>query len=155
MKCVLLLMLFLPVSSGHDQLRYLRIGNGTANGTAYTVPKTCGLQLLDGELKETVRNLNNKAGHHKLTRFHLSISGYNETDDPLAAILLSHSYQPYKWMRVYNQHGLTLLSLSFNYDVLSMRMLTYGVEEIQVQPLFFAKVLLCIKSDSLRKSGRH
>ena len=40
-----------------------------------------------------------------------------------------------KWTRVFTKHGQTLLTLAFNYDVLSLHMLTFGVEEIDVELL--------------------
>ena len=44
----------------------------------------------------------------------------------------SFIYKPHLWERVVGEHGKTLLSLAFNYDILSLRMLTFGVEDVQV-----------------------
>lgn len=44
----------------------------------------------------------------------------------------SINYKPYVWKRVFDQHGKTLLTLVYNYDILSMSLLSVGVEEIEV-----------------------
>ena len=46
------------------------------------------------------------------------------------------SARPYKadsWSRVSDGHGQTLLKLAFNYGVLSLMTLSYGVEPLQVE----------------------
>ena len=41
-------------------------------------------------------------------------------------------YKPDLWSRVVGDHGRKLLSLAFNFDVLSLKMLTFGVETMKV-----------------------
>ena len=60
------------------------------------------------------------------------ISIYNESTDPLRTDV-SETYKPWKWYRTASEHGKTLLTLSFNYDVLSLNILTIGVERIHLK----------------------
>ena len=57
---------------------------------------------------------------------------YNKTRNPLLTDI-SHTYKPWKWYRPTSDHGKTLLTLSFNYDVLSLDILTIGVETIPLK----------------------
>ena len=41
-------------------------------------------------------------------------------------------YRGYKWARAYSQHGQTLLSLAFNYGIMSLMTLTLGVENLHI-----------------------
>jgi hypothetical protein len=59
------------------------------------------------------------------------ISIYNETTDPLQTDI-SRTYKPWKWYRTTSEHGKTLLTLSFNFDVLSLSILTIGVERVKI-----------------------
>lgn len=45
----------------------------------------------------------------------------------------SQQYDLNTWYRAYDSHGKTLLNLAFNYDVLSLQMLTFGVENVDVE----------------------
>ena len=77
----------------------------------------------------------NKDGSQKL-KLKLSMIEYirEERDDPLAEGM-TRLLKPYEWQRVFSKHGRTLLSLAFNYDVLSLQMLTFGTETLQVDVL--------------------
>ncbi|WAQ98934.1 hypothetical protein MAR_023307 [Mya arenaria] len=57
---------------------------------------------------------------------------YNESDDPLRTDK-SRTYKPWKWYRTTSEHGKTLLTLSFNYDILSMSILTIGVQRVPLK----------------------
>lgn len=57
---------------------------------------------------------------------------YNGTDDPLKSDV-SLTYKPWKWYRTISDHGKTLLTLSFNYDVLSMSILTIGIQRVPLK----------------------
>lgn len=57
---------------------------------------------------------------------------YNKTHNPLYSDI-THTYKPWKWYRPTSDHGKTLLTLSFNYDVLSLNILTIGVETIPLK----------------------
>ncbi len=45
---------------------------------------------------------------------------------------LNRTFEAHVWQRAYSAHGRTLLSLAFNYDVLSLKMLQFGVEQMDV-----------------------
>lgn len=57
---------------------------------------------------------------------------YNQTLDPLRTDI-SYTYKPWKWYRTISEHGKTLLTLSFNFDVLSLSILTIGVERVPLK----------------------
>ena len=57
---------------------------------------------------------------------------YNATDDPLKTDV-SLTYKPWKWYRTISDHGKTLLTLSFNYDVLSLTILTIGIQRVPLK----------------------
>ena len=57
---------------------------------------------------------------------------YNATEDPLKTDI-SLTYKPWKWYRTISDHGKTLLTLSFNYDVLSLSILTIGIQRVPLK----------------------
>lgn len=57
---------------------------------------------------------------------------YNTSTDPLRTDV-SRTYKPWKWYRTTSEHGKTLLTLSFNFDVLSLSILTIGVERVKLK----------------------
>ena len=57
---------------------------------------------------------------------------YNATEDPLKTDV-SLTYKPGKWYRTVSDHGKTLLTLSFNYDVLSLSILTIGIQRVPLK----------------------
>ncbi|KAL3880854.1 hypothetical protein ACJMK2_033060 [Sinanodonta woodiana] len=61
--------------------------------------------------------------------FHVHMSNYSE--DPLYTDV-SQYYKPWKWYRTSSGHGKTLLTLSFNFDILSMTILTIGIQTLDV-----------------------
>lgn len=62
--------------------------------------------------------------------FELEIN--NVTNDPLKTDV-SRTYKPWKWYRTISDHGKTLLTLSFNYDVLSLTILTIGIQRVPLK----------------------
>ena len=56
----------------------------------------------------------------------------NYTHNPLT-INMAGVYNAKKWSRATTAHGQTLLSLAFNYGVLSMKTLTLGTELLYVE----------------------
>ena len=50
---------------------------------------------------------------------------------------MGQNYKSNVWQRVFDEHGRTLLALKFTYDVLSLSLLTFGVEEMDV-PVIYA-----------------
>ncbi len=59
------------------------------------------------------------------------IKGYPTPDNPLN-YNLTGSFKANIWQRTYSKHGRTLLALAFNYDILSLKMLQFGVEEMNI-----------------------
>lgn len=57
---------------------------------------------------------------------------YNRSTDPLRSDV-TKTYKPWKWYRTTSDHGKTLLTLSFNFDVLSLSILTIGVDKIKLK----------------------
>lgn len=53
------------------------------------------------------------------------------TYNPLTRNMSRH-FKADQWRAVFSQHGRTLLSLAFNYDTLSLFMLTFGVQNLRV-----------------------
>lgn len=72
----------------------------------------------------------------KQLKYNLKFYEYVEKD-PLKITNTSKSYlfKPNLWSRIKGEHGRKLLSLAFNYDVLSLQMLTFGVEMLDVEIL--------------------
>ena len=64
-----------------------------------------------------------------LTEFNFQL--FNYSTNPLRTDN-TYNYKPWRWHRTRTQHGRTLLMLSFHYDVLSMSILTIGVESHNV-----------------------
>jgi len=87
-----------------------------------------------------------------LIEYQLNFTNYSE--NPLK-INVAGTYDAKKWSRVTTAHGQTLLSLAFNYGVLSMKTLTLGTETMDVElqdspPGCMATVSDRIKIDSVR-----
>lgn len=60
--------------------------------------------------------------------YHLEFPNRNKGDNPLAKNL-KYVYRPNKFVRVLNRHGMTLLTLAFNYGVTSLYSLRIGTHE--------------------------
>ena len=87
----------------------------------------------------------------KLIEFHFTVAGYavnpldiDSSSEPTSwrqgrgqgNLSLAHMSRPYKtqsWSRVTGGHGQTLLKLAFNYGVLSLMTLSFGVEQLNVE----------------------
>jgi hypothetical protein len=86
----------------------------------------------------------------KLIEFHLTVAGYQVNPLDVEAwpdtiswdhrgldnASLTYETRPYKthfWSRVASGHGQTLLNLAFNYGVLSLMTLSFGVEQLDVE----------------------
>jgi hypothetical protein len=74
------------------------------------------------------KRLKDKKGPH-LIRYTLTFPEYANN---ILNFNDSINYKPYHWERVFDQHGKTLLTLVYNYDILSMSLLSVGVEEMEV-----------------------
>ena len=68
----------------------------------------------------------------KVTLIEYKLNFSNYSHNPLT-INMAGAYDAEKWARVTTAHGQTLLSLAFNYGVLSMMTLTLGTETLHVE----------------------
>jgi len=89
---------------------------------------------------------------YRLIEYHLNFANYSEN---LLKINVAGTYDANKWSRVTTAHGQTLLSLAFNYGVLSMKTLTLGTETMDIElqdspPGCMATVSDRTKIDSVR-----
>lgn len=94
----------------------------------YAYDSSCNIIPLDQHLPDSIAKLMSNGA--KLIKYDISFPDY--AHEPFLHNG-SFAYKPHLWQRVVGEHGKTLLSLAFNYDVLSLRMLTFGVEEVGVQ----------------------
>ncbi|KAK2147221.1 hypothetical protein LSH36_563g02048 [Paralvinella palmiformis] len=90
-------------------------------------PTACQIETVDPYMYERVRNL--LQNRVKLIEYQLHFVNYSV--NPLL-VNVSWSYKANTWARVSSKHGQTLLSLAFNYGVLSLRTLTMGTETLNV-----------------------
>ncbi|KAL3880855.1 hypothetical protein ACJMK2_033061 [Sinanodonta woodiana] len=88
-----------------------------------TSSSTCEVLLADDAL------FHQMASQAIMHIFHVHMSNYSE--DPLYTDV-SQYYKPWKWYRTSSVHGQTLLTLSFNYDILSLSILTIGIQTLDV-----------------------
>ena len=100
--------------------------NGNQNVTSQ-----CRLRVADENVITSI--IAHSSNGTKLIEYYLTILGYNQSNDPLDQTLLSRNYKPHIWIRIFQQHALTLLALDFNYDILSIKMLQVGVQLLPVQ----------------------
>ncbi|KAK2142796.1 hypothetical protein LSH36_912g00060 [Paralvinella palmiformis] len=95
-----------------------------------TVPeKRCDIYPYDPESADRVSSLLREGA--KLIQYKLHFQDYPPESDPLSGNF-SRNYKLDRWQRVTSRHGSMLLSLTFNFDVLSLWMLTFDVEELEV-----------------------
>ena len=92
--------------------------------------KRCNLDPIDPNLPVAIAK--HIQGGAKLIKYDLTFPEYEESPLSIANVSNSYVYQANLWSRVVGEHGRTLLSLAFNYDVLSLKMLTFGVETLDV-----------------------
>ena len=89
----------------------------------------CGLTTTDPYVHNKVIQML-KVETATLIEYQLNFSNYSH--NPLT-INVAGAYDAKKWSRVTTAHGQTLLSLAFNYGVLSMMTLTLGTETLHVE----------------------
>lgn len=114
--CALTVLVFL--------LETLSSGHGVATPTGVGDPKQRDLHCTIHPEDDTFSKYMDYAWV-QMNEFHFSMANYST--DPLYHDL-GLNYKPWRWHRTRTQHGRTLLMLSFHYDVLSMTILTIGVE---------------------------
>ncbi|XP_064609260.1 uncharacterized protein LOC135473341 [Liolophura sinensis] len=97
--------------------------------TIANMTQPCGLRTADENIYDTLYYIEKNA---KLIEFELSVANYTP---PTADVDSLGNYRPLYWVRAPSKHGQTLLMLSFNYDILSLTMLTIGVAPLNVSLL--------------------
>ncbi|ELU15720.1 hypothetical protein CAPTEDRAFT_223912 [Capitella teleta] len=85
----------------------------------------CRLQLKDDELLEKIALL--KEGGINLIEYNVTLDGTDQLLDGEGVV-----YESHRWHRVFNRHGEVILSLAFNYDMLSLSLLNIGVGHLDV-----------------------
>ncbi len=83
----------------------------------------------------------------KLIEFNLIFTGYKSGESPL--VYNTSNYKPHVVYRAYDNHGKTLLSLAFNYDIMSLFTLTFGVRQMNVNVI--ESPMRCLQSLSSDK----
>jgi len=106
------------------------------NWTTKIVAEGDGVDHGRCRLKTTNPYIHNEV-HHLLTVERATLINYvlnfsNYAHNPLT-ISMAGVYDAKKWSRVTTAHGQTLLSLAFNYGVLSMMTLTLGTETLHIE----------------------
>ena len=103
-------------SGAIDQWRLAAGLNGT----------TCKLRLMKERLLKVLTKTIEEA---KLLEYQLEFFDYDV--NPLL-VNMSYNYRANIWQRTTSRHGRTLLTLAVNYDLLSLTMLGFGVERLNV-----------------------
>ena len=101
----------------------LNLNASVANATS-----KCRIVATDATLRQQVDDI--LARKAKLIEYNFSVKNY--TVNPLASGN-TWMYKSHMWSRVGTSHGQTILNLAFNYDVLSLMTLSFGVEQLDVQ----------------------
>lgn len=92
-----------------------------------TVKGDCHLRPVDKGIHGTVNNFKEFS---KLVEYHITI--YNYSTNPLEVNNTYH-YKPYIWNRVQSGHGQTILNLAFNYGILSLMTLSFGISKVNIE----------------------
>ena len=74
--------------------------------------------------------VNNALEFSKLIEYHMTVKGYKV--NPLE-VNNTWNYKPQNWARVASSHGQTILNLAFNYGVLSLMTLSFGIVKLDVE----------------------
>ena len=90
----------------------------------------CTLRPIDEGLHTMVTQIIERFA--KLIEYELHIVTGNYTENPLL-VNETVTYKSNKWARVGSSQGLTILNLAFNYDVLSLKTLSFGIEKLKVE----------------------
>lgn len=88
--------------------------------------KLCRLRPKEKGVHATVMNM---LEFSKLIEYTFTVHGYDV--NPLD-VNNTWNYKPYKWSRVASSHGQTILNLAFNYGILSLMTLSFGIAKMPV-----------------------
>ena len=127
-KALCLVGLTLLVGEAAGQLGIVTTSNKPGN-TIDDVPRCVMYPLESDHANMTVRDNIGKGVH--LLRYHIAING-SDADDIVWQVDGENIYKPYQWARIASVHGKALLSLVFNFDTVSVNMLSFGVENINI-----------------------
>lgn len=139
----------LPPMATHDGTRQQR-------DIASSSLSFCSLLPKNPDLPRLLRTLSQKGETH-LIEYSITFPEYST--NPLKADWTTTSrpnatstyvYQETKWQRVLSNQGKTLLTLAFNYDVLSLGLLGYGVKSMTVPLLDSPPNCLAAQNNSQR-----
>lgn len=112
-----------PVNASHEGF-YSEIVNVVPRG----VP-LCDLYPHDEDIHRRVERISMQ-GNIKLLVYDITLPEYE--DNPLLENATRH-FKADQWHRVFSHQGRTLFHLGFNYEVLSLKLLTFGVKHLDVK----------------------
>ena len=92
--------------------------------------RQCCLTTVDGRVHDLVTEILSDQGL-KVINYEFTV--FNYTKSPLRTIGQSSNYKLNSWSRVVSGHGQTILKLTFNYAVLSLMTLGFGVETLRIE----------------------
>ena len=130
--CILLLVIYATrvtqATKGNSPASSNQILETIDESPEFAISQTCQIRATDQFLHKKILQL--LVEKVKLINYKLYFANY--TTNPLL-INSTWSYKADNWARVSSQHGQTLLSLAFNYGILSMMTLTFGVESLEIE----------------------
>ena len=88
----------------------------------------CDIRAMDPNFRDTVAEYISEGA--KLINYHIKF--HNETSNPLTEGN-KWAYRPDLWSRAATRQGISLITMSFNYGMLSLTTLTFGVYHINVE----------------------
>lgn len=112
------------VMNGSLVLPLFQMSNSTLS-TILTSP--CRILAQDSSIAHHISELLKR--QLKLIEYHFKVEGYD--NDPLTADSVVN-YKSDLWSRVASSHGQTILNLAFNYGILSLQTLSFGVIKMEV-----------------------
>ncbi|CAH1780981.1 unnamed protein product [Owenia fusiformis] len=129
-----------PVYNAHRGTTPVVLNSSDPDSLVQPINKTlisqwsCQLYPVTPGIAETVHEMTSLFGGipSVVIKYNIKLSNYTADDDPLA-MNLSHSYKPNIWYRIAGKKGKTLLSLAFNYKILSLGLLAVGVESLDIE----------------------
>ena len=87
----------------------------------------CKVLTVYPNLNREINDMNDR--NAKLVTYEITLEGY--VGNPLHDSVTRHFHADH-WYRSFNNHGRTLLTLSFDYDIVSLWLLSIGVEHMDV-----------------------
>lgn len=91
----------------------------------------CRISVVDKLMVDRIHSMLREKSPH-LLEYQLKFKNYSNGDDPLTVNVKRH-YRANIWMNVLSHHGQTLMSLAFNYAVISLSTLDFKIERRVVE----------------------